>query len=52
MSLRKLIRPEGYMAMAVFTAIAAILFFWDPLFTWSADKIMGGGDLSPCLRRG
>jgi len=44
MRLRKLIQPEGYWAMAVFTAIAAILFFWDPLFTWSADKIMGGGD--------
>jgi Bacterial membrane protein YfhO len=44
--LRKLIRLEGYMAMAVFAAIAAILFFWDPLFTWSADKIMGGGDIA------
>jgi hypothetical protein len=40
----KLFRLEGYMAMAVFTAIAAIVFFWDPLFTWSPDKIMGGGD--------
>jgi len=36
MRLRKLIRLEGYMAMAVFAAIAAILFFWDPLFTWAA----------------
>jgi hypothetical protein len=44
MRLRRLIRLEGYTAMAVFMAIAAILFFWDPLFTWSADKIMGGGD--------
>jgi hypothetical protein len=44
--LRKLAWLEGYAVIALFTAIAAILFFWDPLFTWSAEKLLAGGDIA------
>jgi hypothetical protein len=46
MRLGKFVRLEEYTVMAVFLASAAVLFFWDPLFTWPPDKILAGGDLA------
>jgi len=32
--------------MAAFMAVAALLYFWDPLFTWPAGNWLAGGDIT------
>ncbi len=46
MRLRRVKWPKDYAAMAVYLAIAAVLFFWEPLFVWSPDAILAGGDMA------
>ncbi len=35
-----------YILAAVGLAVAALLFFWEPLFTWPADSVLAGGDIA------
>jgi hypothetical protein len=43
---RALRRPQGYTTAGLYLAVAALLFFWDALFNWPADKIVAGGDVT------
>jgi hypothetical protein len=35
-----------YVTVALGLAIAALVFFWDPLFTWPREAMLAGGDIA------